>query len=97
MQWELKTAIKGACDRLISILVTSNVTGLGILPLAVGHDDHGPEIQGPMAIVILGGLLTIEGAQFARTANLGAALRPLRTRARQIRVEQMAASRDGHA
>jgi CzcA family heavy metal efflux pump len=58
MQWELKTAIKGACDRLIPILMTSIVTGLGILPLAVGHDDPGREIQGPMAIVILGGLLT---------------------------------------
>jgi Cu/Ag efflux pump CusA len=58
MQWELKTAIKGACDRLIPILMTSIVTGLGILPLAVGRDDPGREIQGPMAIVILGGLLT---------------------------------------
>jgi Cu/Ag efflux pump CusA len=38
--------------------MTSIVTGLGILPLAVGHDDPGREIQGPMAIVILGGLLT---------------------------------------
>ncbi|HEX8827245.1 MAG TPA: efflux RND transporter permease subunit, partial [Xanthobacteraceae bacterium] len=58
MQWELKTAIKGASDRLIPILMTSIVTGLGILPLAIGRDDPGREIQGPMAIVILGGLLT---------------------------------------
>jgi CzcA family heavy metal efflux pump len=58
MQWELKTAIKGACDRLIPILMTSLVTGLGILPLAVGRHEPGREIQGPMAIVILGGLLT---------------------------------------
>jgi len=58
MPWELKTAIKGACDRLIPILMTSLVTGLGILPLALGRDDPGREIQGPMAIVILGGLLT---------------------------------------
>jgi CzcA family heavy metal efflux pump len=58
MQWELKTAIKGACDRLIPILMTSIVTALGILPLAVGREDPGREIQGPMAIVILGGLLT---------------------------------------
>jgi Cu/Ag efflux pump CusA len=58
MHWELKTAIKGASDRLIPILMTSIVTGLGILPLAIGRDDPGREIQGPMAIVILGGLLT---------------------------------------
>jgi CzcA family heavy metal efflux pump len=58
MPWELKTAIKGACDRLIPILMTSIVTGLGILPLALGRDDPGREIQGPMAVVILGGLFT---------------------------------------
>jgi Cu/Ag efflux pump CusA len=38
--------------------MTSIVTGLGILPLAIGMNDPGREIQGPMAIVILGGLLT---------------------------------------
>jgi CzcA family heavy metal efflux pump len=58
MQWELKTAIKGASDRLIPILMTSIVTALGILPLALGRDDPGREIQGPMAIVVLGGVLT---------------------------------------
>jgi Cu/Ag efflux pump CusA len=34
------------------------LTGLGILPLAIGMDEPGREIQGPMAIVILGGLVT---------------------------------------
>jgi CzcA family heavy metal efflux pump len=58
LQWELKTAIKGAADRLTPILMTSIVTGLGILPLALGRGDPGREIQGPMAVVILGGLLT---------------------------------------
>ena len=58
MQWELKTAIKGAADRLTPILMTSIVTGLGILPLAIGRGDPGREIQGPMAVVILGGLLS---------------------------------------
>jgi len=38
--------------------MTSIVTGLGILPLAIGMDEPGREIQGPMAIVILGGLVT---------------------------------------
>ena len=58
MQWELKAAIKGASDRLIPILMTSIVTALGILPLALGRDHPGREDQGPMAIVVLGGVLT---------------------------------------
>jgi CzcA family heavy metal efflux pump len=58
MTWGLKAAIKGAADRLTPILMTSIVTGLGILPLAIGRDDPGREIQGPMAVVILGGLAT---------------------------------------
>src|SRR6185312_6556515 len=56
--WGLETAVAGAADRLTPILMTSIVTGLGILPLAIGMNDPGREIQGPMAIVILGGLLT---------------------------------------
>jgi CzcA family heavy metal efflux pump len=56
--WGLDTAIRGAADRLIPILMTSIVTGLGVLPLAIGMGDPGREIEGPMAGVILGGLLT---------------------------------------
>jgi Cu/Ag efflux pump CusA len=56
--WNLGTAIQGAADRLIPILMTSLVTGLGLMPLAFGAGEPGREIEGPMAIVILGGLLT---------------------------------------
>jgi CzcA family heavy metal efflux pump len=58
MAWGLATAIRGAGDRLAPIVMTSLVTGLGLLPLAIGGSSPGQEIEGPMAIVILGGLLT---------------------------------------
>jgi Cu/Ag efflux pump CusA len=58
MPWNLKTAIKGAGDRLTPIVMTSLVTALGLLPLAAGMSEPGREIQGPMAMVILGGLFS---------------------------------------
>src|SRR5215472_7401345 len=58
LHWGVETAIEGAGDRLTPILMTSLVTALGLLPLAVGMDDPGREVQGPMALVVLGGLLT---------------------------------------
>ena len=38
--------------------MTALVTGLGLLPLAIGSQEGGREIEGPMAIAILGGLVT---------------------------------------
>jgi len=58
MDWGLETAIKGAADRLPAILMTSLVTGLGLLPLAIGMNAPGREIEGPMAVVIFGGLVS---------------------------------------
>jgi len=58
MTWGLETALRGASERLAPILMTATVTGLGLLPLAIGSGDPGREIEGPMAIVILGGLIT---------------------------------------
>jgi CzcA family heavy metal efflux pump len=56
--WTLDTAIEGSADRLTPILMTSLVTALGVLPLAIGLNEPGREIEGPMAVVLLGGLLT---------------------------------------
>ena len=56
--WGVETAARGAMERLGPILMTALVTALGLLPLAIGSGDPGREVEGPMAIVILGGLTT---------------------------------------
>jgi Cu/Ag efflux pump CusA len=56
--WDNDTAISGAADRFPAIVMTSLVTALGVLPLAIGMSEPGREIEGPMAVAILGGLLT---------------------------------------
>ncbi|MGI9071918.1 MAG: efflux RND transporter permease subunit [Bryobacteraceae bacterium] len=57
-QWDLHAAIRGASERFNPVMMTAVVTALGLLPLALGSGQPGKEIEGPMAIVILGGLIT---------------------------------------
>jgi len=49
---------RGARERLIPILMTAMAAGLALIPLALGGGKAGSEIQTPMAIVILCGLMT---------------------------------------
>ena len=58
LPWSRETAELGAMHRLVPILMTASVTALGLLPLAVRASLPGQEIEGPMAIVILGGLVS---------------------------------------
>jgi CzcA family heavy metal efflux pump len=55
-RWNLETAIRGAQERLPSILMTALVTALAMLPIAIDSDNPGREIMGPMAAIIIGGL-----------------------------------------
>ncbi len=58
MSWGKEAALRGASERLAPILMTASITGLGLLPLALRRGAPGLEIEGPMAVVILGGLIT---------------------------------------
>jgi CzcA family heavy metal efflux pump len=56
--WGPETAIRGARERLVPILMTACVTAVGMVPLALTSGAPGNEIEGPMATVVLGGLVS---------------------------------------
>jgi len=50
--------LRGSEERLAPILMTALATGLALLPIVIGGNRPGHEIEHPMAVVILGGLVT---------------------------------------
>jgi Cu/Ag efflux pump CusA len=56
--WGVATALRGAEERLTPVLLTALLTALALLPVALQSRAPGHEIEGPMAVVILGGLVS---------------------------------------
>jgi len=56
--WNLATSLRGAEERLTPVLLTALLTALALLPVALQLHQPGHEIEGPMAVVILGGLVS---------------------------------------
>ena len=56
--WGLEAALRGSEERLTPVLLTALLTALALLPVAIQLHQPGHEIEGPMAVVILGGLVS---------------------------------------
>ncbi len=56
--WSFQTALRGSEERLTPVLLTALLTALALFPVALQLHQPGHEIEGPMAVVILGGLVS---------------------------------------
>src|SRR4029453_18019735 len=56
--WTPELIERGAAERLLPVIMTAVLTALGLVPLAASLGTAGNEIEGPLAIAVLGGLLS---------------------------------------
>jgi CzcA family heavy metal efflux pump len=94
MAWGAETVMRGASERLMPILMTASVTALGLFPLALGSGEAGREIEGPMAIVILGGLATSTALNLLVLPTLALRYGRFGARPRDASLESPGPSRD---
>lgn len=57
-KWSKATALQGAADRLPAIMMTALIAIAGLAPLALGAGSPGQELEGPLALVVVGGVIT---------------------------------------
>jgi HME family heavy-metal exporter len=57
-RWGLALILRGSAERLMPVLMTALSAGLALIPLAIGADAPGKELLHPVAITILGGLIS---------------------------------------
>ena len=74
--WGPNLILRGAEERLVPILMTASCAALALLPLIVRGDAPGHEIEHPMALVILGGLISSTALNLLLMPTLYAPLRP---------------------
>ena len=56
--FDINLIVRGAMERLVPILMTTLTTGLALFPIIIGGNLPGQEIEHPMAVVIVGGLVS---------------------------------------